>query len=143
MELWSMMSTADTALMLVSLFVIFAGVLGILSSLLTTLESRSREIAILRALGARPFAIVGLFLSEGLLLAIGAYALGFVLVYPCLYGLQPMLLQHYGFHLPIELNTRYDGFLFLAVVGLAFLGALIPAGKAYRRALSHGLTIRI
>ncbi len=143
MELWTMMSTADTALFLVSIFVMFAGILGMLSSMLTNLESRNREIAILRALGARPLKIFSLFLSESLFLGLGGFILGFVLVYPLLVGLQPFLIHRYGFHLSLEANKNYDGVLFLALMGLAFVAGLIPAFKAYRRSLAQGLTIRI
>lgn len=143
MELWSLLSTADTALMLVSVFMIFAGILGMLSSLLTTLESRNREIAILRALGARPGTIFSLFLSEAIFLGLGGYLLGFALVYPILYGMQPFLVRHYGFHMSLNANASYDLSLFFAVLGLASLAGLFPAWKAYRRSLADGLTIRI
>jgi len=53
-ELWGMMSVAERALMVVSGFVVVAGLLGMLSSLLTSLQERRREMAILRAMGARP-----------------------------------------------------------------------------------------
>ncbi len=49
-----MMSVAEQALMAVSGFVVIAGLLGMLSSLLTSLQERRREMAILRAMGARP-----------------------------------------------------------------------------------------
>jgi len=129
--------------MLVSLFVIFAGILGMLSSLLTTLESRRREIAVLRALGARPGTIFSLFLSEAVFLGFAGYLLGFLLVYPLLFSLQPLLVQRYGFHMSLEWNMVYDLALLSAVVALAFFAGLIPAFKAYRRSLVDGLTIRI
>lgn len=143
MELWSMLSTTDTALMLVSLFVLIAVILGILASLLTTLESRSREISILRALGARPSTIFSLFLNEGLLLALTGYILGFILVYPLLYSVQPILLERFGFYMQIEWLTGYDAILFVSLFLLSFLAGLIPAIKAYRRSLAEGLISKV
>lgn len=143
MELWSLMSTADVALLLVSIFVIFAGVLGMLSSLLSTLENRRREIAVLRAVGARPFDIFILFLSESLFLGIAAYILGFLIVFPLFYLMQPLLVEKFGFHMPLSFYWSYDLSLAAAVLVLAFVAGVIPAWKAYRRSLTDGLTVRI
>ncbi|MEF1240568.1 ABC transporter permease, partial [Vibrio campbellii] len=63
-ELWGMMSVAEQALMAVSGFVVVAGLLGMLSSLLTSLQERRREMAILRAMGARPRHVFSLLISE-------------------------------------------------------------------------------
>lgn len=142
MELWSLMSTADTALFLVSILVIFAGVLGMLSAMLSALENRRREIAILRALGARPRTIFSLFLSEAVILGLLGFAVGLVLASGLIYGLQPFLVRHYGFHMPILKASVFECALFLAVLALASLAGLIPAWKAYRQALTDGLTIR-
>jgi len=49
--------------MAVSLFVVAAGLLGMLSSLLTSLQERRREMAILRAMGAQPKHIFALLIS--------------------------------------------------------------------------------
>lgn len=43
-ELWGMMSVAEQALMAVSVFVVVAGLLGMLSSLLTSLQERRRDV---------------------------------------------------------------------------------------------------
>lgn len=53
-ELWGMMSVAEQALMVISAFVVVAGLLGMLTGLLTSLQERRREMAILRAMGAQP-----------------------------------------------------------------------------------------
>ncbi|NMU84769.1 FtsX-like permease family protein, partial [Vibrio parahaemolyticus] len=63
-----MMSVAEQALMAVSGFVVIAGLLGMLSSLLTSLQERRREMAILRAMGARPRHVFSLLISEASLL---------------------------------------------------------------------------
>ena len=103
-ELWSLISTADAALFVISIFVIFAGIIGMLASLLTTLEGRRREISILRALGASPFHIFRLFLSEAIFLALGAYLLGYALMYPLLHLLGPVLAHRYGFNISLHFN---------------------------------------
>ncbi|HBX55154.1 MAG TPA: peptide ABC transporter permease, partial [Pseudomonas sp.] len=51
-ELWSLMGTAEKALFVVSLFVVLTGLIGMLTAILTSLNERRREMAILRSVGA-------------------------------------------------------------------------------------------
>ncbi len=53
-ELWSLMSVAETALSVIAGFVVVAGLIGMLTTLLAGLNERRRELAILRSLGAGP-----------------------------------------------------------------------------------------
>ncbi len=55
-ELWSLMGTAEQALLLVSACVVLVGLVGMLTALLASLGERRREMAILRSVGARPLA---------------------------------------------------------------------------------------
>ena len=52
-QLWNVVSVVERALAIVSAFVIAVGLIGILTSILTTLNERRREMAILSAMGAR------------------------------------------------------------------------------------------
>jgi putative ABC transport system permease protein len=53
-QLWNLVGIADTALMIVAAFVVLAGLLGMLTAILTSLNERRREMAILRSVGAQP-----------------------------------------------------------------------------------------
>ena len=74
-ELWSVTAIAERALLAVSLFVIAVGIVSILTSILTSLNERRREMAILRSVGARPWMIFALLMSEAALLALAELAL--------------------------------------------------------------------
>ena len=63
-ELWSLMGTAEQALFVVSLFVVLTGLIGMLTAILTSLNERRREMAILRSVGARPWHIASLLVLE-------------------------------------------------------------------------------
>ena len=56
-ELWAMISIAEQMLLVISSFVVATGLFGMLTVLLTSLNERRREMAILRAVGARPWHI--------------------------------------------------------------------------------------
>lgn len=142
-ELWSVISVVDSALVVISIFVIVAGILGMLASLLTTLESRKREIAILRSLGARPSSIFTLFLSEALFLGVGGCLLGAIWVTPLLWLIRPVIETQFGMFIPITFHLWYDLSVFLGVLGLALVAGTVPAWQAYKRSLSEGLTLRI
>ncbi|MCZ2367518.1 ABC transporter permease [Vibrio diabolicus] len=142
-ELWGMMSVAEQALMAVSGFVVIAGLLGMLSSLLTSLQERRREMAILRAMGARPRHVFSLLISEASLLTAAGIVTGVAGLYAILAIVQPIILQHYGIHLTLSLLSPYEWMLLGFVQCAGIVIGFIPAFRAYRQSLSDGMTIRI
>ncbi|NGZ66074.1 ABC transporter permease [Vibrio aestuarianus subsp. cardii] len=142
-ELWSMMSVAEQALMAVSIFVVAAGLLGMLSSLLTSLQERRREMAILRAMGAQPKHIFALLISEATTLTFMGIVVGLIGLYALLAITQPFIAQQYGIQITLSAISRYEWQL-LAYVQLAgVIIGFIPALRAYRQSLTDGMTIRI
>ncbi|EGQ9457618.1 ABC transporter permease [Vibrio parahaemolyticus] len=142
-ELWGMMSVAEQALMAVSGFVVIAGLLGMLSSLLTSLQERRREMAILRAMGARPRHVFSLLISEASLLTAAGIVTGVLGLYAILALLQPLLQQHYGINLTLSTLSAYEWMLLSFVQCAGIVIGFIPAFRAYRQSLSDGMTIRI
>ena len=63
-ELWDLMSVAENVLRVVSSMVVVTGLLGMLTVILSSLEARRREMAVLRSVGARPLHVFALFMSE-------------------------------------------------------------------------------
>ncbi len=142
-ELWGMMSVAEQALMAVSGFVVIAGLLGMLSSLLTSLQERRREMAILRAMGARPRHVFSLLISEASLLTAAGIVTGVLGLYAILALLQPLIQQHYGINLTLSTLSAYEWMLLSFVQCAGIVIGFIPAFRAYRQSLSDGMTIRI
>ncbi|MEH0671522.1 ABC transporter permease [Vibrio owensii] len=142
-ELWGMMSIAEQALMAVSGFVVVAGLLGMLSSLLTSLQERRREMAILRAMGARPKHVFSLLISEASLLTFAGIIVGVAGLYSMLALLQPIIQQSYGIHLTLTALSPYEWMLLGFVQCAGIVIGFIPAFRAYRQSLSDGMTIRI
>ncbi|ELA7199266.1 ABC transporter permease [Vibrio parahaemolyticus] len=142
-ELWGMMSVAEQTLMAVSGFVVIAGLLGMLSSLLTSLQERRREMAILRAMGARPRHVFSLLISEASLLTAAGIVTGVLGLYAILALLQPLIQQHYGINLTLSTLSAYEWMLLSFVQCAGIVIGFIPAFRAYRQSLSDGMTIRI
>ncbi len=142
-QLWSVVGIAETALTAIAGFVVFTGLLGMLTTILTSLNERRREMAILRSLGARPWHIFALLLSEGALLALIGAILGVLVVYGTMLFAAPMIEAQSGIYLGAVVPGAYD----LAVVGIIVVASVIlgcvPAFRAYRNSLADGLTIRV
>ena len=142
-ELWSLMGTAEKALFVVSLFVVLTGLIGMLTAILTSLNERRREMAILRSVGARPWHIASLLIVEAFALALAGLLLGLLLLYLSIAGAQGYVQANYGLYLPLNLPTRYEWTLLGAILSAALLMGCVPAWRAYRQSLADGLSIRL
>jgi len=141
-ELWQMMSWVEKTLGFIALLVLFASLLGLATMLLSTLQQRRRETALLRVLGLRPLALLVLLELEALLLvATGAIA-AISLLKAGLIMTQPLLSQRYGLFLSEHILTGH----LLNTLGLVFAAtfviALLPAVSAYRQGLHSSLQPR-
>jgi putative ABC transport system permease protein len=142
-ELWSLMGTAEKALFVVSLFVVLTGLIGMLTAILTSLNERRREMAILRSVGARPWHIASLLIVEAFALALAGVLLGVLLLYLGIAGAQAYVQANYGLYLPLSLPSRYEWTLLGAILSAALLMGCVPAWRAYRQSLADGLSIRL
>ena len=142
-ELWSLMGTAEQALFVVSLFVVLTGLIGMLTAILTSLNERRREMAILRSVGARPWHIASLLLLEAFSLAAAGVLLGVSLLYLGIALAQNAVQANYGLFLPLALPSSYEWTLLGAILAAALLMGAIPAWRAYRQSLADGLSIRL
>ena len=141
-ELWGLVGTAETALSVVSAMVVATALLGMVTMILTTLNERRREMAILRSVGARPGTILGLLATEAGLLTLAGVALGVALLYTALALLRPWVDATYGLNLDIEAPTQREWLMLAAIVAAGFLAGLLPAMRAYRLSLADGMTVR-
>ena len=69
-DLWSTMEVAENALILIAYGVLLTTILGITATLLIALDNRRRELAILRAIGAKPPQILFFILMEAFIVCI-------------------------------------------------------------------------
>ena len=142
-ELWDLMSVAENVLRVVSAMVVATGILGMLTVILSSLEARRREIAVLRSVGARPLHVFALFMSEAGVLALLGAVSGVALLYAALLIGQPIVSREFGLHLPIAMPAVADWWIIGAVVGAGFAAGGVPAFRAYRLSLADGLSMRI
>lgn len=142
-QLWSLTGVAENALRIVAACVVVVGLLGMLTALLTTLNERRREMAILRSVGARPRTILGLMVLEAAALAGAGLLLGLGLLYAILAALRELAATRFGLFLGMGPPSTPELLALAGILAGALVVGLVPALLAYRRSLSDGLTVRI
>lgn len=142
-ELWQIVGIAETALVAVSGMVIITALIGMMATIFSSLNERRREMAIFRAMGARPRIVLGMLVLEATLMAALGAVLGLLLLYAGLVVAQPVVDRAFGLWLPIEAPTLREVWVLLGVVCAGAIVSLIPALRAYRMSLADGMMVRI
>ena len=138
-DLWSTMEVAENALLIISLGVLLTTILGITATLLVSLENRRRELAIFRAIGAKPYQLLRLVLFEALFISIIGIALGWLLLQMVILFSADYFRTSWSVVTTIGLPSPNDLLSLLLLVIVVVLCACIPAIKAYRMALNEEL----
>ena len=104
------------------------GFIVIFQAMYTAVMERTREIGILKSLGASKFYIVNVVLRETILLAILGTILGIIISFAASHAIVGRFRT-----LPVVIQTNWIGYaVIIAIVG-AILGALYPAYKAAQK----------
>jgi len=143
LEVWQMMSVVEKILMVVSGLVVTVGLFSMLIILMTSLNERRREMAILRSVGARPAHVFVLIMGEAVFLTLLAIGLGVAMVYGLMLLLQPWLESMYGLYVVISWPNTTELMLLMIIVLCGFVVGLIPGIRIYRYSLADGMTIRV
>ncbi len=142
-QLWQTVGNAEAAMRLVAIFTLLVGLIGMCVALYASLESRRREMAILRAVGAGPRTIVALLVAESTLLATAGAAVGVALVYTLIAAASSPVEARYGLALGMRPLGSVEWLFLALVVSAGTLVGVIPAWKAYRSSLADGLSVKV
>jgi putative ABC transport system permease protein len=113
----------------VNVLAIFVGFLVVFLSMYTAVIERTREIGIMKALGARPRTILNLLIRETILLAAAGSLLGIVMSF----GAQALIMTLVPASLQVVQVPDWWGYASLIAVIGALLGAIYPGLKAARQ----------
>lgn len=142
-ELWQIVGIAETALIAVSAMVVVTALIGMMATIFSSLNERRREMAIFRAMGARPRVVLCLLVLEAVVMAAIGVIFGLVLLYVGLFVGQPLIDSAFGLWLPIEAPTMRDIWVLFGVVAAGAIVSMVPALRAYRMSLADGMIVRI
>ena len=141
-ELWSLMGTAESALSVITVFVVVAGLIGMVTMLMASLNERRREMAILRSVGARPHHVFSLFVLEAGFVSVLGAVLGVALLYAGMATVLPAIETRYGLFIAINPLSVNEWLYLGAVVGAGILAGMAPAIAAVRMSLADGMVVR-
>jgi putative ABC transport system permease protein len=142
-ELWQIVGIAETALIAVSAMVVVTALIGMMATIFSSLNERRREMAIFRAMGARPRVVLALLVLEAMLMAALGAILGLAFLYVGLLIGQPMIDSAFGLWLPIEPVTLREIWVLAGVVVAGAIVSMVPALRAYRMSLADGMMVKI
>jgi putative ABC transport system permease protein len=141
-ELWQTLAMVERTLFALSALVVLVGLAGLTATLLAGLNERRRELAILRALGASPSAIFLMLTIEGLLVTALGILAGSILLAAGIAAFAPLVQAQFGIHLTLRPPAGNELLLLASILATGLLASLVPGWRAWRMALTDGLTPR-
>ena len=141
-KIWQLIGAAEKGFQIISLLVIIVALVALMAMTLTSLDSRRRELAILRSVGASPSKLVLMLLSESLIIALTACAVSIVMTVIGSYVILNYASGTYGLAAQGGFLWVGDLMFMLYVILAALVVTLWPAIQLYRRTIHDGITIR-
>jgi putative ABC transport system permease protein len=138
-ELWQIVKVVENTLLLVGMLVAVSAMFSVAAVLLVAMAGRRKELAILRAMGAAPLALMGFVLLESLLVCVVGIVTGYVLCQALLIAGQGVLRTEFGVLVQAGWPAAQAWWALAGLCGVALVASLVPAWRAYRLSLSDGL----
>jgi putative ABC transport system permease protein len=138
-ELFSKISWFDQVLALVAYLVALVAAGSVLTSIYNSMSARRRDLAILRALGARRRTIFGAVVAEAACIGALGSAAGFAVYFTLLVGVARVIRAQTGVVLDVAARHPVLWICPAAMIMLCALGGMVPAFKAYRTPVAETL----
>jgi putative ABC transport system permease protein len=136
--LFTIVGAVDGIFRVIAWLIVVVASIGILVSLYNTIQGRRREIAILRALGARARDIFAVIVLEALLLCLLGGFLGLLLGHAGVLVAAPYLLQEYGAMVSTGIGML-DVQILCVLAGIGLVVGLLPAWRGLRTPVAENL----
>ncbi len=127
------------ALVAITVITCVVAAMGILVGIYNSMNDRRRDIAVMRALGARRDAVTMIILLESLLIALIGSVVGWLLAHTAILLASPYIEEYTGVWAGFFTVSAYEFFVLPLVLLLAILAGLLPAAVAYRTDVSRNL----
>ena len=133
-----------TTIKLLVLIISFVAGFNIIVTLSLTVMDRSKQISLLRALGAKKILVISTFVYSGIILGTLGSSLGVasgLIILKIFSGIPLGDFQKFYYldKIPVQIDTQLIIIAFLTSIFLSFIGALYPAWKASRVSPMYGL----
>src|SRR5690606_19811612 len=132
-ELLSGLSAQSSSKTMIQFFVVVTVALGIASVLIVSVVQKSREIGILRAVGAAPRRILAIFLIQGGVLGLAGSFVGSALGVFFAKAFETLTSNGDGLpRFPVQVDLTLLASASLLATGIGLLAAVVPARRAAR-----------
>jgi putative ABC transport system permease protein len=138
-ELFNKISWFDQVLAIVAYLVALVAAGSVLASIYNSMSARQRDLAILRALGARRRTIFGAVLAEAACIGVLGSVLGFLVYFGLFAGVAQLIRAQTGVVLELGAGHPVLWICPLAMIAGCALGGVVPALKAYRTPVAETL----
>jgi lipoprotein-releasing system permease protein len=137
-NLFAALKLEKTAMFVILVMIVLVGSFSIITTLVMLVMEKTRDIAILAAMGAGSRRIGRIFILLGTTIGAAGTFLGFAsaccsaFCFSDISSLQLPMDVYYLDHLPVQLQWTDLSLIALAAMGMCFLATLYPARKASR-----------
>lgn len=142
-QLWQVVGMAEKSLMAVSAIVVVVSLTGLVAIMISGLNERRRELAILRAVGAQPREILLLLLYEGMFVTLLSIVIGLAALTIASLLAAPLMQAHFGIAMSLHWLSAEELQLLAIIALVGLFASLFPAYMAYKLSLADGLTPRL
>lgn len=129
-----------TAMLAITLITCFVAAVGILVAIYNSMNDRRRDIAVMRALGARRETVTTIIIAESLLIAVIGGILGWILAHAAIAVAAGRIEDQTGVQVNFFSTSSYEWYILPVVIFLALFAALLPAWSAYRTDVGSNLS---
>jgi putative ABC transport system permease protein len=129
-----------TALLAITLITCVVAAVGILVSIYNSMNDRRRDIAVMRALGARRTTVTAIIICESFLVALIGAVTGWILAHAAIWLYSGRIEEQTGVQVGFFTTSNYELIVLPLVLCLALIAALLPAFSAYRTDVGSNLS---
>ena len=129
-----------TALLIITLITCVVAAVGILVAIYNSMNDRRRDIAVMRALGARRETVTSIILFESGLIAVIGGVIGWFLAHFAIWCYSGRIEDQTGVQVGMFTTSQYEYAILPLVLVLALLAGLLPAMSAYRTDVGSNLS---
>lgn len=128
------------ALLVITLITCIVAAVGVLVAIYNSMNDRRRDIAVMRALGARRETVTGVILLESLLIAVIGSIAGWFLAHGAIWAFSGQIEDRTGVQVGMLTTSTYEVYIIPLVLILALVAGFLPAWSAYRTDVGSNLS---
>ncbi|EMI22364.1 ABC-type antimicrobial peptide transport system, permease component [Rhodopirellula maiorica SM1] len=128
------------ALLAITLITSVVAAVGVLVAIYNSMNDRRRDIAVMRALGARRETVTVIILAESLIIALVGGLLGWFLAHFAIWSASGYIEAQTGVRVSFFTTSTYEIAILPLVIALALFAGFLPAWSAYRTDVGSNLS---